>query len=120
MNEDLAVLTITDLARAIHSREVSPTEVTRAMLERIERVDPRINSYITITSDLALQQAKQAEQDLVSGKDAGPLHGVPIALKDLYATKGIRTTGHSKVLADWIPDEDATATTLLREAGAVL
>jgi aspartyl-tRNA(Asn)/glutamyl-tRNA(Gln) amidotransferase subunit A len=120
VTNDLAFLTITDLARAIHSREVSPTEVTRAMLERIERVDPRINSYITITSDLALQQAKQAEQDLVSGKDAGPLHGVPIALKDLYATKGIRTTGHSKVLADWIPDEDATATTLLREAGAVL
>jgi len=120
MNDDLAFLTITDLARAIHDRKVSPTEVTRAMLERIERVDSRINSYITVTSDLALQQAKQAEQDLVSGKDAGPLHGVPIALKDLYATKGIRTTGHSQVLVDWIPDEDATVTTLLRQAGAVL
>ena len=90
------------------------------MLERIERVDPGINSYVTVTSDLALQQAKQAEQDFASGKDRGPLHGVPIALKDLYATKDIRTTGHSKVLVDWIPDEDATVTTLLREAGAVL
>jgi aspartyl-tRNA(Asn)/glutamyl-tRNA(Gln) amidotransferase subunit A len=120
VTDDLAFLTITDLARAIHSREVSPTEVTRAMIERIERVDPRINSYITVTSDLALQQAKQAEQDLASGKDLGPLHGVPIALKDLYATKGIRTTGHSQVLIDWVPDEDATVTALLREAGAVL
>jgi len=120
VTDDLAFLTITDLARAIHSHEVSPTEVTRAMLERIERVDPRINSYITVTSDLALQQAKQAEQDLASGKVAGPLHGVPIALKDLYATKGIHTTGHSQVLVDWIPDEDATVTALLREAGAVL
>ena len=120
VTDDLAFLTITDLGRAIHSHEVSPTEVTRAMLERIERVDPRINSYITVTSDLALQQAKQAEQDLASGKVAGPLHGVPIALKDLYATKGIHTTGHSQVLVDWIPDEDATVTALLREAGAVL
>jgi len=120
VNDDLAFLTITDLSRVIHDREVSPTEVTRAMLDRVARVDPRINSYITVTSDLALQQAKQAEQDLVSGKDAGPLHGVPIALKDLYATKGIRTTGHSKVLVDSVPVEDATVTTLLRLAGAVL
>jgi aspartyl-tRNA(Asn)/glutamyl-tRNA(Gln) amidotransferase subunit A len=120
VSTDPAFLTITGLAAAIRGREVSPTEITRLMLERIERIDPRINSFITVTGDLALQQAKDAEQALATGKDVGPLQGVPIALKDLYATKGIRTTGHSKVLVDWVPDEDATVTTQLREAGTVL
>ena len=120
MSTDTAFLTISELAAAIRSREVSPTEITRLMLERIERIDPRINSFITVTGDIALQQAKDAEQAITAGKDVGPLHGVPIALKDLYATKGIRTTGHSKVLVDWVPDEDATVTTQLREAGTVL
>ena len=120
MSSDLAFLTITELGAAIRRHEVSPTEVTRLMLERIERIDPQIHSYITVTGDLALKQARDVERDLAAGKDVGPLAGVPIALKDLYATKGIRTTAHSRVLADWVPDQDATVTTRLRDAGAVL
>ncbi len=84
---------------------------------RIEILDGKLHSFITFTADLARQQAQQAEQELRSGIDRGPLHGIPIALKDLYMTKGIRTTCHSAVLENWVPDVDATTFTKLREAG---
>ncbi len=113
-------LTISEAAELIRRREISPVEITEACLDRIERIDPQINSFITVTSELALEQARLAEQELASGLDLGPLHGIPVALKDLYMTKGIRTTAHSKVLEDWVPNEDATTTRKLRGAGAVL
>lgn len=117
---ELPFLTITQLTAAIRKRDVSPLEVTQAMLERIERLNPEVHAFITVTSDLALQQAKEAEVELAKGMDLGALPGVPIALKDLYATKDIRTTAQSKVLLDWVPEADATATRRLREAGSVL
>jgi aspartyl-tRNA(Asn)/glutamyl-tRNA(Gln) amidotransferase subunit A len=113
-------LSISETAKLLRLRDVSPVELTQACLDRIEAVDGKLNSFITVTGELALTQAQEAEKELAAGKDRGPLHGIPIALKDLYGTKGIRTTAHSKVLLDWVPPEDATTTVLLREAGTVL
>jgi aspartyl-tRNA(Asn)/glutamyl-tRNA(Gln) amidotransferase subunit A len=117
---DLPFLTISQLAEAYRQRDISPLEVTEAMLERIERIDSHVHAYITVTADFALGQAKQAEAAFALGQQLGPLHGVPVALKDLYATKGIRTTAHSKVLFDWLPESDSKAASRLHEAGAVL
>lgn len=118
--EALAFATIAQAGAAIRSGAVSPVELTEAMLARIERLDPVVHAYVTVTADLAREQAAGAEAELAAGIDRGPLHGIPVGLKDLYATRGIRTTAHSRVLADWVPDEDATAVVRLREAGAVL
>ena len=112
--------TIAEAAAAIRRKETSPVELTEALLQRIAAKDSALHSFITLTGDLARQQARQAEQELRSGTDRGPLHGVPIALKDLYLTKGIRTTCHSAVLANWIPDVDAATAIKLHDAGAVL
>src|SRR5437588_2099924 len=117
---DFCYLTITEAAAGLRRKEFSPLDLTRACLERIEAVDGKLHSFITVTADVALKQAKQAEQEFLSDKDRGPLHGIPIALKDLYATKGIRTTAHSKVLMDWVPEEDSTCTKRLADAGTVL
>ncbi|HET8564094.1 MAG TPA: amidase [Candidatus Binatia bacterium] len=117
---DLYDLSITDTARAIRRKEISPVELTQASLDRIHSIDHRLHSFITVTADRALQQAQQAERELRSGTDRGPLHGIPVALKDLYMTKGIRTTCHSAVLENWLPEYDATAAEKLAAAGAVL
>ncbi len=117
---EICYWTITEIAAALRRKEISPIEITDALLNRIEGIDGKLHSFITLTADLARQQARQAEQELRSGTDRGPLHGIPIALKDLYMTKGIRTTCHSAVLENWVPDVDATTFTKLREAGAIL
>jgi aspartyl-tRNA(Asn)/glutamyl-tRNA(Gln) amidotransferase subunit A len=117
---ELCYLSIAEAGSGLRRNDFSPVELTRAFLERIEAIDDRLHSFITVTAELALEQARQAEQELRAGKDRGPLHGIPVALKDLYMTKGIRTTCHSAVLRDWIPETDATATTKLKAAGAVL
>jgi aspartyl-tRNA(Asn)/glutamyl-tRNA(Gln) amidotransferase subunit A len=117
---ELAYLTVTQAADGLRRKDYSPVELTEACLRRIKAVDETLHSFITVTADLALRQAKQAEQELHSGNDRGPLHGIPIAVKDLYATKGIRTTCHSAVLQDWVPDYDATAVTKLQQAGTIL
>src|SRR5712692_4972122 len=107
-------LSITEAAGAIRRHETSPVELTEACFERIEALDGPLHSFITITHDIGMAQARAAEKELAAGKDRGPLHGIPIALKDLYATKGIRTTAHSQVLVDWVPPEDATTSIQLR------
>ena len=117
--EDLAGLTIERAARLIRTRKVSAVELTRATLERIAGLD-RLKAFITLTPELAMTQARRADRDLARGDHHGPLHGIPVSLKDLYWTKGIRTTGGSKILRDFIPPEDATATARLAKAGAVL
>jgi aspartyl-tRNA(Asn)/glutamyl-tRNA(Gln) amidotransferase subunit A len=118
--KELPHLSIIEAASGLRRKEFSPSELTRACLERIESIDHKLHSFITVTADLALEQVRKAEQELRAGTDKGPLHGIPIALKDLYATKGIRTTCHSAVLQDWVPDHDAETVTKLRAAGAVL
>jgi aspartyl-tRNA(Asn)/glutamyl-tRNA(Gln) amidotransferase subunit A len=90
------------------------------MLERIQRLDPKLTSYITVTAESALEDARRAEQQAVTGANRGPLHGVPVALKDLFDTTGVKTTAGAKILADRVPATDATVTRKLREAGAIL
>ncbi|HVX30010.1 MAG TPA: amidase [Nitrolancea sp.] len=117
---DLCFMTIAELAPLIYQREVSPVEVTTAMIERINRHNDEMHAYITVTADVALEQARAAEQEIMAGRYRGPLHGVTISLKDNIATKGIRTSCASRVAPDWLPDEDATVYDRLREAGAIL
>ena len=117
---DLFFLTIREAGQLLQSRKLSPVELTRAFLDRIEQLDPVLSAYITVLPDSALSEARAAEAEILRGDYRGPLHGIPIALKDLYDTKGIRTTGSSRVMADRVPVEDATATTRLKTAGAVL
>jgi amidase len=111
---------LTQVSKLIESREVSPVELTRMMLDRIAALDGHFHSYITVTASRALAAAAAAEREIVNGGYRGPLHGVPIAVKDLYCTRGVRTTGGLRVLADWVPDHDATAVARLEQAGAVL
>jgi len=113
-------LTLEDAAIAVRERRVSPAELTETCLARIEAVEPRLNAFVTVTADLARSQAREAQDEIAAGRYRGPLHGIPVAVKDLFATKGIRTTAGSRILADWVPDEDATVVRRLREAGAVL
>ena len=120
MSEDLHYLTIETLSGMIERRELSPVEVTEHMLRRIERLDDRLKSYATVTGDLAMDQAKAAEAEIGAGNYRGKLHGVPIAVKDLCYTTGIRTMGGCKVLADFVPDFDATVVQRFQAAGAVL
>src|SRR5437762_3064497 len=115
---EIALASLEDVSKQIASRQISPVELTQTMLQRIERLNPRLNAYITVTADAALDEARAAEQEIAAGKHRGPLHGVPVAIKDLFATKGVRTTAGSKLLAGWRPDEDATVVTKLRDAGA--
>ncbi len=105
---------------AIAAREVSPTELTELMLARIARHDPALNAFQLVLADEARAAAAAAEREIAAGRYRGPFHGVPFAIKDLLATAGIATTAGSKILADWVPDEDATAVRLLKEAGAVI
>lgn len=118
--EDLAYTTISELAPLIRSREISPIEVTDAILERIARLNPVLGAYITVTADLARQKAREAEAEIAKGQYRGPLHGIPISLKDLYQTMGVRTTGGSKILTDFVPKEDSTVARRLDLAGSVL
>jgi aspartyl-tRNA(Asn)/glutamyl-tRNA(Gln) amidotransferase subunit A len=113
-------LTLADAAAAIRARALSPVELTEAYLRRIERWNPTLNAYLTVTAERALDDARTAAADLGAGRDRGPLHGIPLALTDLYATAGIRTTAGSKILADWVPDTDSAVARRLREAGSVL
>ena len=117
---DLVQLTIAQASRAIRRGALSPVELAQAHLERIERLNPRLNAYVAVTAERALAEARAAEQEIASGEWRGPLHGVPVALKDMYDTAGIVTAGGTRVLAERVPDRDATVTRRLREAGAVL
>ena len=116
---ELVWRSIGELARAIAGREVSPVEVVQAHLDRVAALDGKLRAFITVSADAALAAAKAAEAAVMAGERLGPLHGVPLALKDLYMTRGVRTTGGSRILGDWIPEEDATVVTRLASAGAV-
>src|SRR5262249_33418626 len=120
MSADLHELSIAELAGLIAARKLSPVELTDALIQRIEDHDGQTRAFITRTFDLARRQARQAEAEIASGHVRGSLHGVPFALKDIYDTKGILTSAHSRVFIDRIPAEDAATTTKLYEAGAVL
>ena len=112
--------TITEISEAIASKQVSPVEITAAMLQRIDELDGRLKSYATVMADSAMAAAQKAAQEIDAGMSRGPLHGVPIAVKDLCFTKGVRTMGAAKVLADHVPSFDGTVIAKLKSAGAIL
>ena len=118
--EELAFASIAELAPLIQRKEVSPVEVTQVHLDRIERLNGQFLAYLTVLRDEALAAAREAEQEIARGQYRGPLHGIPIALKDLFAVKGVRLTCGSKILADHMADSDATVVTRLNQAGTIL
>ena len=117
---ELHFLTIAEASARIEARTLSPVELTDAYLARVKRLDGTLNSHLLVLEEQAREDAKQAEAEIAAGRWKGPLHGIPIGLKDIYNTAGIRTTGHSALLRDNLPPEDAFTVTLLREAGAVI
>ena len=118
MSDEIAYATIAELGARYRKRDLSPVEVTQALLARSEKLDPILHAFVTLTADSALAEARSAEEALRRG-DARPLLGIPVAHKDIYLTRGVRTTGGSALLADWIPDEDATCVQRWRAAGTV-
>jgi aspartyl-tRNA(Asn)/glutamyl-tRNA(Gln) amidotransferase subunit A len=120
MADELAFLTIAEAARLIEQKRLSPVELTTALIRRAEALDPQLNAYLLLTADRALDQARQAEREMLGGGYRGPMHGIPLALKDIYSTAGIRTTGHSRICIDTVPSADATTVRKLYDAGAVL
>jgi aspartyl-tRNA(Asn)/glutamyl-tRNA(Gln) amidotransferase subunit A len=118
--DQLTYLTVQEVAALIRSRKISPVELTQACLTRIEALNGSLNAFITVTAESALADARRAESEVQHGRWLGPLHGVPIALKDLIDTAGVRTTGASALYKDRIPTEDATVVKRLKDAGAIL
>jgi aspartyl-tRNA(Asn)/glutamyl-tRNA(Gln) amidotransferase subunit A len=117
---ELHNLSITEAARLIERRALSPVDLTEALLARTETLDPQLNAFLLVTAEPARAQAKAAEAAIMAGDRKGPMHGIPFALKDIFSTAGIRTTGHSRVCIDTIPTEDAASVAKLYDAGSVL
>jgi len=117
---DIVWLSLTQTEAAIRRKELSPVEVVEALLERIERLNPRLNAYCTVVTDMARHQAREAEAALTRGDTLGPLHGIPIAVKDVIFTQGIRTTSGSRLFQHFVPQEDAIVIERLRAAGAIV
>jgi aspartyl-tRNA(Asn)/glutamyl-tRNA(Gln) amidotransferase subunit A len=117
---DLAFLPVAEQARLLRAKKLSPVDLVRIYLQRIERLNPKLNAYLTVMAVSALREARQAEREIARGKWRGPLHGICIALKDNIWTRGVRTTAGSKVLAEFVPQQDAALVTRLREAGAII
>ncbi len=117
---EIPFLPATELSALIRSGDVSPVEAAEAYLDRIGQIDGKLNSYITVCRDEALAEAQQAENEIAAGNYRGPMHGLPVAVKDQFYTKGIRTTGGSAILKDLVPNEDATVVANLKAAGSVL
>lgn len=117
---DLTLLGIAEAGRLMARGELTSTELTEAFLKRIEAVDHKISSYITVTADLARNAAQQADREMKGGLRRGPMHGIPIAHKDIYETAGVRTTGHSHFRKDYVPAIDAETVRRLKDAGSVM
>lgn len=120
MNPDRAWRSLAEAARAVEAQEVSPVELTRTCLDRIERLDPKVQAFVHLDADGALEAARAAEAEIRGARYRGPLHGIPVALKDNYDTRGLLTTNGSEVFAGRIPSRDAAVWERLRSAGAVL
>ena len=117
---EICYMSAGDLSRLIREKEVSPVEVIDAHLARIQTTEPALNSFITLLPEQARAAARQAEREIQAGRYRGPLHGIPVALKDLFNTGGVRTTSGSKIFDTFVPTEDCTVAARFREAGAIL
>ena len=123
MMSDLSNAWKLDIAAAgsrISDKSLSPVALTEMMLDRIGKIDSKLLSYVTVLKNDALKSAANAEKEIAGGKYRGPLHGIPIAIKDIYDTKGVKTTACSKVRESYVPEEDCTVVRKFREAGAVI
>jgi aspartyl-tRNA(Asn)/glutamyl-tRNA(Gln) amidotransferase subunit A len=118
--EELCYLSARELGGLIRAKKISPVEVVKAHLSRIESLEPRLNSFITILPEEAMAEARKAEKEVRAGRSLGPLHGIPLGLKDLYYVKGVRNTAGSKIFESFVPDFDSTVALKLRKAGAIL
>ena len=117
---DLEGLTIGEIAPLIRKKQISPLELTRLYFDRIKKLNPVLNAYLAMTETDAVAAARRAEREISKGNYRGPLHGIPVSIKDNIAVKGVTTTAGSKILADWVPDFDATVVERLKQAGAVI
>lgn len=117
---DPTLLTIAEAARLIGAKKLSPLELVKACIAKTETLEPKLSTYVTFTPELALEAAKVAEAEAMKGAVRSPMHGIPVGLKDIYDTAGTLTTGHSRLLKDRVPKEDAFTVAKLREAGAVI
>src|SRR5438046_2079212 len=118
--EDMFYMTVAELGQLLRSRKVSCKELTLSYLERIKQLDSKRNSVVTLMEESAVEQAERVDREIQHGTDLGPLHGIPCAVKDLFATKGVPTRWGSKIFANQVFDYDATAVSRLRDAGTVL
>ena len=118
--EELAFASIEQLAPLVRKKKLSPVELVRVLLARIERFNPQLNAYLTITAEQALARARKAEAEILRGRWRGPLHGIPVSLKDNIWTRGVRTTAGAKILRDFVPEQDAAVVRRLRRAGAIV
>ena len=116
-NEDVLDWSLAKLANALRKKEISPVEVTKKLLKRIEDINPLLNAYITVTAEEALESASRAEAEILAGNWKGPLHGIPVGLKDIIFTRNIRTTMGSAVFQQFVPDYDAAVVEKLKQAG---
>ena len=116
---DILELNLTDLSKLIAAREISSSEAVGAALQRLERLEDKLNAFITVRAEQARADAKKADEEIAAGRYRGPLHGVPISIKDLFETAGVRTTGGSKIFAEWIPSTDSAIVERLLAAGAI-
>ena len=117
-DNDLTSQSVAELGGRMRAKEISPVEVAAAFIERADALEPRVGAFVTRMADEALASARAAEAEVAAGVYRGPLHGIPVGVKDIYWTKGVRTTSGSAVYADFVPDRDSTAVSRLREAGA--
>ena len=111
---------IAEVSHLIQQRKISPVDLVKACLERIERLQPQLNAFITVTAESALQAAEKAEREIQQGQWKGPLHGIPVGLKDFFDTAGVRTTAAFAAMKDRVPEQDAEVVTQLKEAGAIV
>lgn len=119
-DSDILEMNLTDLSWLMASKKVSAGEAVHAALDRLDRLEPRLNAFIAVDRDGALARAKKADEEIGRGQYRGPLHGVPVTLKDLFETAGMRTTGGSKIFADWVPDRDSAVAESMKAAGAII
>jgi aspartyl-tRNA(Asn)/glutamyl-tRNA(Gln) amidotransferase subunit A len=117
---DILELDLTGLSKRLAARELSSSEAVKATLERLELVENKLNAFITVLREQALADANKADEEIARGQYRGPLHGVPVSIKDMFETAGVLTTGGSKILADWVPDRDSALVERLRVSGAII
>ncbi|HUV43933.1 MAG TPA: amidase, partial [Dehalococcoidales bacterium] len=119
-NLEICRMTAWEMREAIAAGELSPVEVVNAVLDRIEQLNPKVNAYCTVVADSARKEAQQAEARVLRKEELGPLHGVPVSIKDLVFTRGIRTTGGSRLYEDFVPEQDSIVVERLKKAGAIV